>query len=605
VFKIDLPVKPPVPNKLVTLVETAIGRLLALTKLEDIYCRVQTQAGTREFLDNVQKEFGVTCQVRPKDLERIPREGPTVVVANHPFGAIEGIILAFLMLSIRPDVKVMANYLLGRIPELKDIFLLVDPFENNRSVSNNLRPVRESMRWVEQGGLLAVFPSGEVSHLNLGNRAISDPEWSSVVARIIMKTKASVVPAFFRGANGPLFHLMGMVHPRLRTVMLPRELLKKTDKDIYLRLGGPIPAKTVKAYSDYRNMTEYLRWRTYLLKFAGSRKGLRPALRRTLKTKPEKLRPIAPAQRPGVLAQEVSALASEQGLVEAKDFLVFYASQKQIPNLIKEIGRMRELSFRQVGEGTGQPLDLDRFDEHYLHLVLWNWQKRELVGGYRLGLVDDILSRFGRSGLYTHSLFKFRKAFFGHILPAIEVGRSYVAPSYQRSYSPLMLLWKGIGAFVVKNPKYRYLFGPVSVSDNYQPLSRLLIMTYFETHHNSDLSRLVKPRNPARFPPSKELDNQHFIANLKDLEELSAIIADIEDPGQGIPILLKQYLKLESKAVGWNVDPDFGNALDCLMVTNLLASDARTMTRYQGKEGYESFKAFHADKQDLNLSHCA
>ena len=591
IFKLKISAKGPLGSKFAGLAGGALEQLLALNKLDEIYARVCHEKDTLLFLKKVLAEFRVGCRVAPGDLARVPQSGPTVVVANHPFGGIEGIVLARLLLEIRPDVKIMANHLLSRIPELRDVFIFVDPFEGKNSIRSNLKPLKEAIRWVGQGGLLAIFPAGEVAHLDLKSRAVIDPEWSRVVARIVSKTKASVVPAFFGGANGSLFQVMGLVHPRLRTALLPRELLNKADKELELRLGGPISPQHLAGFEDTKAMTAYLRWRTYSLgavpkKMVKGASEWRPARRQAPA-------PLAKALPRGLIAADVAALAPEQTLVTSGKYRIIHALKKDLPALIQEIGRLREITFREVGEGTCKPLDLDEFDEYYTHLFLWNDAKQELVGAYRLGRADEIVRDHGPSGLYTSTLFKYKKAWFDQLGSSLELGRSFVRKEYQRSYSSLLLLWKGIGTFIQKNPRYRYIFGPVSVSNSYQPLSRLLMLDYVTINHSSDLSWLVKPRKPARLKFRKGMDYRAFVENMPGPEELSEVISDIEGQDLGVPVLLRHYLSLSAKAVGWNVDPDFGQALDCLMLVDLMETDPRTLNHYMGPEGYRKFMDYH------------
>ena len=597
IFKLNLPSKGPISNKVASLASGALEQLLALNKLDEIYARCAGETGPLRFLDRVLGEFRVRCRVDPQELEGIPREGPALVVANHPFGGIEGIVLAHQLLAVRPRVRIMANHLLSRIPELREIFIFVDPFDTRQSIRTNLKPLKEAIRWLEGGNLLAVFPAGEVAHLDLKARTVTDPPWSRIVARLAARTDSPVVPAFFSGANGHLFQVMGLVHPRLRTALLPRELLNKADKELRLKLGAPIPPERLAELEDEESLTAYLRWRTYTL--AGKEKRLVKGARRAVRqTKKADLQPIPEPVPKDLVKADVAGLPPEQTLVKAGKFRIIYATRSQIPNLMVEIGRLREITFRQVGEGTGKPLDLDGFDDYYRHLCLWNDKKEELVGAYRLGMADRIVQEQGLSGLYTSTLFKYKPDFFAQIGSALELGRSFIRAEYQRSYSSLLLLWKGIGRFILQNPRYRYVFGPVSVSANYSPLSRLLMVDYVEINHSSDLSWLVKPRKPARLRIRKGYDHRCFMANLSDPEVLSQVISDIEGQGTGVPVLLRHYLNLSAKAAGWNVDPEFGQVLDCLMVVDLLETDPKTMTHYLGPEGYRSFLAHHGKSLD-------
>ena len=229
-------------KSLLWITRPAVERALRFPALNAIYAEIKARGLEDDhFADSALHVLRVTWEVADEQIERIPRTGPAVLVANHPFGGIEGLILCSLLRQVRPDYKVLANYLLSLIPELRDCFFFVDPFEGRAAMKKNMKTMRESLRWVEDGHMLGVFPAGEVSHLRLRNRAIVDPEWNTTVGRIVQRTQAPVVPLFFDGRNSNLFQLMGLIHPRLRTVMLPREMLKKRGGRVSMRVGGAIP----------------------------------------------------------------------------------------------------------------------------------------------------------------------------------------------------------------------------------------------------------------------------------------------------------------------------------------------------------------------------
>ena len=593
IFKVNLPTPKPIPPKVIKKVEDAIYHLFKLKKLDDIYSGSCGAGDLPCFLKKTLECIGVTTSLKADGLEQIPQKGPVIVVANHPFGGLEGLILGYHLLQVRPDVKIMANYMLSRIPELRELFLFVDPFDNSRNIGGNIRPLRESITWVKDGGLLGIFPAGEVAHMKLKNMRINEPAWNEVVARIAQRTKATVVPVFFKGRNSLFFQVAGIIHPRLRTAMLPRELANKSGKDIRLVVGGPIIHKRYSQLEDTQAVTDYFRWRTFLLKRSA-------AVKKRTKIPPKKLLSRGPRQEAiaepvarELVLHDVYSLPKEQWLVSSGEYSVFYARKSQIPNLIQEIGRMREISFRQVGEGTGMEIDLDRYDESYFHMVLWNTKENELVGGYRMGPTDEILAAKGRKGLYTSSLFKVKREFFRNIT-GLEMGRSYIVDKYQRAYSALLLLWRGIGQLVLRFPQYRYLFGPVSVSNQYRPLTRRLIVRYMENNHPSSMAHLVRPRRPALFLTRNSRLINRVLERVHSFEEMSDIVMDIEGGEMGAPILLKQYIKLGCKSCGWNLDPDFGKTLDCFILTDLVKADSKTMKFYMGKDGYEEFLAYHS-----------
>jgi putative hemolysin len=313
----------------------------------------------------------------------------------------------------------------------------------------------------------------------------------------------------------------------------------------------------------------------------------------------EQAEPIAAAVPAALLKAEIEALPAAQRLVQSGQYLIQYAQAQQIPWCLQEIGRLRELTFRAAGEGTGKASDIDLFDAYYLHLFLWDSEASVIVGAYRMGLADEILARYGKRGLYTQSLFRYGPRLLESLNPAIELGRSFVRPEYQKGYSPLLLLWRGISQFILRSPQYAVLFGPVSISNSYAPVSRQLMVDYLRARNvEAKLSRHVKPRRPFRAERSKIGDNVQ-IADLRDIEQLSRVIARIEHDSKGIPILLKQYLKLGGRLLGFSADDQFSDALDGLIVVDLRVSEPRVLARYMGEEGAAAFFARHAGTPDF------
>jgi hypothetical protein len=296
----------------------------------------------------------------------------------------------------------------------------------------------------------------------------------------------------------------------------------------------------------------------------------------------------------GCLDREVAALPAAQRLLAAGRFEVYYASASQIPWLLQEIGTLREAAFRAAGEGTGKEADLDLFDAYYLHLFVWDAGARAVVGAYRMGLVDEIVARYGKRGLYTHSLFRYDQTVLRSVNPGIELGRSFVRLEYQRNYAPLLLLWRGIGRFVVRMPRYCVLFGSVSISNRYASASRQLIVRYLIANRvDSSLAPHVKARRPPELalPPAGA---ESEACDLRSIDDLSCRIASIEPDRKGIPILLKHYLGIGGRLLGFNTDASFGMVLDGLLMVDLRRADPRTLARYMGAPEAASFLAHHA-----------
>ena len=308
----------------------------------------------------------------------------------------------------------------------------------------------------------------------------------------------------------------------------------------------------------------------------------------------QKFAEVCPAIPAETVAHEVAGLSSDALLEDTRELSVYIGEARHIPSVLKEIGRLREVTFRAAGEGTGEPADLDAFDSHYLHLFVWNKEKREIVGAYRMGDVQSILARVGRKGLYTESLFKFSPRFLPNLGPSLELGRSFIRPEYQKQFAPLLLLWKGIGAYVARRPQYSTLIGAVSVSNEYSAASRELIASYFEKQSLSGTWRgAVKARRPLRGNLVRKWETAALCSLLPDVEDLSAPIADLEPDGKGLPILVRQYVKLGGKLLAFSVDPQFSNALDGFVMVDLRSTNPDMLTRYMGKERARQFLSWH------------
>ncbi len=352
------------------------------------------------------------------------------------------------------------------------------------------------------------------------------------------------------------------------------------------RIGKPIDARKLRAIACPDDRIAYLEWRISLLAERGLFKQQtdRPlaGARRTDCCAP---RPVAAPVPPDLLEREIAALGSQCRFAASGVLEVFLAPAGRIPKTIHEIGRLREIAFRAVGEGTGRGVDLDRFDARYLHLFVWNSTRREIVGGYRLAA-----SSLGPEGLYTATLFQYGPEFLDRVGPALELGRSFVRLEYQRSFAPLLLLWKGIGRYVAANPGYKTLFGPVSISNQYSKLSRELMIAFLEKREwLAGLAGLVRPRRPPARRAAAEL--------CRDLDDRSDIVSDLEPGAQGVPVLLRQYLRLGGKLLGFNVDQFFSEALDGLILVDLTKTEPRLLERYLGKTEAQTFlnhwKGFH------------
>ena len=569
--------------------------MFGLKTCNKLYQQVNQDGTMSGFVSQSLKILDIDYQVETQELARIPVTGPCVLVANHPFGGVEGLILFDLISRIRTDFKVMGNHLLGRLPALRSHLIAVDPFNGETSARVNIAPLRQALKGLEQGELLIIFPAGEVSYRRSKATGVVDPVWSDSLARIVRRSKAPVVPIYFPGHNGPLFQWVGKIHPRLRTALLPRMLLQQRHSRKQVYVGQLITPRSYNEFSSDRELTDYLRLRTY----AHGARTLTSIADDT--TAPAV--PVMVAVDKELLLQELAQLPTSQILTENDEFLVCYADAGQIPWILNEIGRLRELTFREVGEGTGKDCDLDRFDESYVHLFLWHKERQEVAGAYRLGHIDRIMATVGSKGLYTSTLFAMKPALLKELNPGLELGRSFVRPEYQRSFAPLLLLWKGIGRYLTLFPRYRYLFGPVSISRDYSLAAKqLMTQVLTEQYRLNELAALVKPRTPLTFKPQLlaglDLQQQSF---LQEIDNLSVLVSDMEADGKGIPVLLRHYLNLGGQILAFNRDPEFSDVIDGLLLVDLLKTDKKQLQRYMGKEGYADYLTY----QRRPLKDCA
>ncbi len=448
-----------------------LKKLFQIDRLEGTYQKARC-AGPGTMYENLLRELEVSCQLDPSDMARVPATGTVVAVANHPFGMLEGAVLGSALSRVRPDIKIMTNHLLAALPELQSGCIFVDPFHRSASTRANIAPLKQAIRWLRSGGMLLIFPAGEVSHWDFAQGEIADPVWSETVARLIGITRAAALPIFINGRNSLLFQLLGMVHPGLRTASLPSEFLNKRGKSVEVRIGRVVPFEAIASISDDSEVTRYLRWRTYAL----ARRG--EMLRRLRVSQPVRQAPVQ-LEAPDNLTREVERLPAGRVIADSGELVVYVASADEIPGVLREIGRLREISFRSVGEGTGKKVDLDIYDYHYQHLFVWHKTNRELVGAYRVAATEDILWRFGLKGLYTNTLFHYDARLFERIGPSLELGRSFIRREYQKQYGPLLMLWKGILRYVArKHPEIAVLYGAVSISADYNPVSRQLLARF-------------------------------------------------------------------------------------------------------------------------------
>lgn len=545
------------------LISQLLLKLTGFTKLNQVYSRIAHLPPT-EFIAAGLETFQVKTRFFQKDLDRIPRSGGVVFVSNHPT-TLDGLVLPHELLAIRPDLKVLANFLLQRIEPLQALILPVNPFEEHKDAKSSLSGLKAALKHVKMGGALVIFPAGEISMLD-ENGETQDREWQETALKLIRKMKVPVVPVYLDGKNSPLFYFLARLSGSLRTALLGKELLNKKNQVVSGRIGKAIYPDTLQGFASLSDLGNYLRTHTYWLK-----KGLpsTPTPGPTadeLDTR-ESIDPAIPVSQ--ILQELETCKERKEELFSHRNFSIFLSSRKDIPHIVEEIGRLREETFRSIGEGSGKSLDLDRYDDYYKHLFLFDNSKKRLVGAYRLGIGKDISARFGTEGFYLSELFEF-DAHFKYILSqSIDMGRAFICCDYQRSPMGLYLLWKGIST-VLLIEKAKYLIGGVSISNAFSPFSKKLLIHYLKSNYYDDeLAQHLSAKCPYTQSLSKEEEIQLELLTQNDIQKVDQLLDEIEPyPGMKMPVLFKKYLKQNGKLIAFNIDPDFNSAVDGLMIGN-------------------------------------
>ena len=551
-----------------------IGRFIArivmwflrLHKINSIYDRCVANSDEAHFTSSLLYQFRANYHISPLELKRIPTKGPVVLVSNHALGGLDGIMLIHLLQEVRPDFKLMANFILERVTRLKKWFIGVNPFDDNLTSKSSIGGFRQVLRHLENDGLFAVFPAGEVAS-KLKKQVPIDPTWNAATMRLIQRAKVPVVPVYFHARNSPLFYRLAKIHPLLRTARLPAELLTQRHRSIDIRIGKPIAVKDQDNHQSIEDYSSFVRHKLYMLSNIFERKSILKRVPRALNRKNNKVMPIAPAVPPSLLEHEIIALKnSGKSLLVSKDYELFLTSSDLIPNILTEIGRHREITFRAVGEGTNKPLDLDHYDNDYLHLFLWDHKARTLVGAYRLGLGKQMMNAHGISGFYLSELFKFEPEIMYMFNNSIELGRAFVSQTYQQRPMPLFLLWKGIIHATLRYPEYDYLMGSVSISNQFSKFTKSLMIEFMRSHYYDPyLAQYITPKKEFKVKLDDADKEFVFDETSADLNKFDKLIDEVEPGALRLPVLIKKYIKQNARVASFNVDPLFNNAIDGLM----------------------------------------
>lgn len=547
-----------------TFVGWLLMRLLSISTINRIYSKHKHKKEL-DFLNGILGDFKIEFEIPEEDLKRIPKTGPFITISNHPLGGIDGILLLKLLLQERPDFKIIANFLLHRIEPLKPFVMPVNPFETHKDAKSSVAGIKSALVHLRDGNPLGIFPAGEVSTYRDGKLMVDKP-WEEGAVRLIKKAQVPVIPIYFHAKNSKMFYVLSKISDTFRTAKLPSELLSQKHRVIKVRIGKPISVKDQDSYEDIPSFYEFIRKKTYMLANPFEKKTPKILSTQNLKI-PKPPKEIISQKNVRYFIREVEKLReNDKRLLESKNYEVFFASAKEIPNILQEIGRLREITFRDVGEGTNKSIDLDKFDKYYHHLILWDREANVLVGAYRMGLGKDIYKKYGIAGFYIHTLFRFEPELYKMMESTIEMGRAFIVKEYQQKPMPLFLLWKGIVHVTLRYPEYKYLMGGVSISNQFSEFSKSLMIEFMKSHYYDPyIAQYIFPKK--EFKVKLKDDDKDFVfdATKADMQKFDKIIDEIEPGALRIPVLIKKYVKQNARLVAFNVDPKFNNAVDGLM----------------------------------------
>lgn len=546
-----------------TFVSWVLMKVLRISDVNKIYDK-HKHLDDLEFLNALLDEYKIKFEIPEEDLKRLPKDGAYVTISNHPLGGIDGILLLKLMVEQRPDYKIIANFLLHRVDPLKPYVMPVNPFEDHKGAKSSLAGFKQSIMHLREGKPLGIFPAGEVSTYKDG-KLIVDKPWEEAAMKLVQKAKVPVVPIYFHAKNSRFFYRLARISDTFRTAKLPSELLTQKNRVIKVRIGKPISVKAQNEYDNLTDFTEFLRKKTYMLSNTYEKQNLLSKVPTSLKI-PKPPKEIITPVSAEVIQKEVEGLSKRHHLLTSKNYQVFLVEADEVPNVLREMGRLREITFREIGEGTNKAIDLDKFDYYYHHMFLWDNEAKKLAGAYRMGLGSQIYANHGIDGFYTQDLFRFEPELHKMMSQSIEMGRAFIIKEYQQKPMPLFLLWKGIVHTTLRYPEHKYLIGGVSISNKFSNFSKSLMIEFMKSHYYDPyIAQYIHPKKEFKVK-LKDADKDFIFDETKaDLIKFDRIIDEIEPGSLRMPVLIKKYVKQNAKVIAFNVDPLFNNAVDGLM----------------------------------------
>lgn len=554
-------------------------KVLKISTLNEIYDKTKHLQNV-EFLDAILNEFQIKFEIPEEDFKRLPKGGAYITISNHPLGGIDGALLLKLMLEKEPNFKIIANFLLHRIEPVKQYIMPVNPFEDHKKAKSSVIGIKETLRHLSDGYPLGIFPAGEVSTYKDGE-LIVDKAWEEGAIKVIRKAQVPVVPIYFHAKNSRLFYFLSKINPILRTAKLPSEVFSQKNRVIKVRIGKPISVVEQNEYKTIEEYSEFLRRKTYMLSnsFNEKSKMLSPQnLALNLKTPKAPKEIVFPANLEKMIAEVEQLKATDCRFFQSKNYEVFFTEASNIPTILHEIGRLREITFREVGEGTNESIDTDKYDQYYQHMFLWDDNTKQVAGAYRMGLGSKIYPKYGIEGFYLNDLFRFDSELHDMMKHSIEMGRAFIVKEYQQKPMPLFLLWRGIIHTTLRYPEHKFLLGGVSISNRFTDFSKSLMIEFMKSnYYDPYIAQYIKPKKEFKVK-LKDADKDFIFDETEaDLNKFDKIIDELEPGSLRLPVLIKKYLKQNARLVAFNVDPLFNNAIDGLMYIRIADIPENTM----------------------------
>jgi len=533
-----------------------ISNILGWKKANKFYDRVKS-LNAKQFLAAYKRNSRIKHIIPQNQLERIPPTESLLIIANHPTGIPDGLLILDQVLKVRQDVKIIANELTYKVDPIKPFTIPVDPYENAESKVQNSAQIRTILQWLNEGHCIILFPAGNVADYDFKKKEISEQFWHPTAKKIILKHQGAILPWAIAGKNSALFYQLGKIHPAFKSALLTREGIKKRRRPIYSFIGKPC------RINGNEGLLNDLETKVKLMSISLINKTKNPF------KQPKKtiLPNIASKRNTSLLEAEISMLS--EPLITKGSYHVYLTTYNESTELILEIGRLREITFRSVNEGSGKDRDLDKYDEQFLHLILWDNEHKEIVGAYRLG-----------DGTKLHHAKNYHSIMYDYyqknndienvLKQSLILGRAFVREEYQQKAFPLFLLWQGITQYIKSSKEIKFILGQTSLPNSYHPFTKALITGFILKNHSD--KNLLKHFN-AYFPYEKEpnklvSDWLNNPANV-DFKRLDRIVECVEPDGNKLPILFRRYIEQNAVCIGINIDPDFQNSIDILMLTKV------------------------------------